>query len=112
MVRPGDSATTCGGEGLLQAFYKPIVKAQAASATDKSYVGCHVDGTVTGTRNPDWTDADGCRTYCGDQKKKYFGVGNSRYCFCSNELKQDTWESRVPDAECESRRKGLSPCLS
>lgn len=97
----GDSKVNCGGEGLMQTFYKPTVKAKAPSATDKSYVGCHVDGTVQGTRNPDWTDVDGCRTYCGDNKKKYFGVSNSRYCFCSNELKQDSWESRVPEMECK-----------
>ncbi|KAG7529582.1 hypothetical protein FFLO_05554 [Filobasidium floriforme] len=99
----GDSKVNCGGEGLMQTFYKPTVKAKAPSATDKSYVGCHVDGTVQGTRNPDWTDVDGCRTYCGNNKKKYFGVSNSRYCFCSNELKQDSWESRVPELECNAK---------
>ena len=109
---PGDSKVDCGGEGLLQAFYKPTVKAQAPSSTDKSYVGCHVDGTVTGTRNPDWTDIDGCRTYCGDNKKKYFGVSNSRYCFCSDELKQESWESRVPEAECKRGERWISHLLT
>jgi hypothetical protein len=104
----GDKSKTCGGEGLLQTYYKPTVKVEAPSKTDKSYAGCYVDGSITAIRNPDWSDVDGCRTYCKDKKTKYFGVQRGRYCYCDNEITTPQgWQSRVPESECESASSHL-----
>lgn len=103
----GDNSQTCGADGIMQTWYKPTVKAQQPSASDKSYMGCFVDRTISGVRNPDYADVDGCRAYCGDQSKKYFALSNSRYCHCSDEVaKPQGWESRVPEAECNSKCQG------
>ena len=103
-MTPGDNSKTCGGEGTMQIYYKPTVKVEAPSTTDKTYAGCFVDGTIAKTRSGDWLDVDGCRTYCkGQAGSKYFGVTKGKYCWCDSQLNTPQgWQSRVPDLECEN----------
>jgi hypothetical protein len=84
----------------MMAFYKPTVKAEQPSSTDKTYMGCYVDDTITGGESSGHYDIDSCRTFC--KGKKYFALKNSKYCDCSDDLATPQgWETRVPEAECE-----------
>ena len=100
----GIDSTNCGADGAYNTYYNSAVALagpKQPSDSDKSYLGCHVSGTIKGHLSSKPEDVDTCRTFC--KGYKYFGLTNAKYCNCANEFSYpESLESRVADFSCES----------